>query len=161
MGRLPDNHSENSTYSENGRDDGQTMFKPHLSCCALHRILYPCTESQIAAKEIYRDGVRSSRGHFVKAMGLRWISLIQLTEIPRARRAWALPFLTVWALSTHCHVMQGRWHKTRTNWARQMLCSLRRWMPDRELGEAKPRLGCTASAGGLPTPLPSSHRHHT
>ena len=41
---------------------------------------------RIAAKGVYRDGVRSSHGHFVKAMGLRWISLIWLVEIPWARR---------------------------------------------------------------------------
>jgi len=28
---------------------------------------------QIAAKGIYRDSVRSSHGHFVKASGLRWL----------------------------------------------------------------------------------------
>ncbi len=64
-------------------------------------------------KGIYRDGVRSSRGYFVKAMGLRWVCLMWLTEIPWARRVWALPFLTVWV--------------------RQMLLCLRRWLPDRDL----------------------------
>ena len=37
---------------------------------------------RIAAKGVYRDGVRSSHGHFVKAMGLRWVSLMWLVEIP-------------------------------------------------------------------------------
>ena len=36
---------------------------------------------RIAAKGIYRDPVRSSRGHFVKASGLRWLSLM-LAPIP-------------------------------------------------------------------------------
>jgi len=31
--------------------------------------------ARIAAKGIYRDPVRSSRGHFVKASGLRWLSV--------------------------------------------------------------------------------------
>jgi hypothetical protein len=31
--------------------------------------------AKIAAKGIYRDPVRSSKSHFVKASGLRWISL--------------------------------------------------------------------------------------
>lgn len=35
--------------------------------------------SQIAARGIYRDPVRSSDSHFVKASGLRWISLMLLT----------------------------------------------------------------------------------
>ena len=34
---------------------------------------------QIKAKGIYRDAVRSSGSHFVKASGLRWISLMWLT----------------------------------------------------------------------------------
>ncbi len=33
---------------------------------------------RIAAKGIYRDPVRSSHGHFVKASGLRWLSLMLL-----------------------------------------------------------------------------------
>jgi hypothetical protein len=31
--------------------------------------------AKIAAKGIYRDPVRSSKGHFVKASGLRWVSM--------------------------------------------------------------------------------------
>ena len=41
--------------------------------------------ARIAAKGIYRDGVRSSRGHFVKASGLRWLSLLLLLPIEPAR----------------------------------------------------------------------------
>ena len=37
---------------------------------------------KIAAAGIYRDPVRSSRSHFVKVNGLRWISLMLLTPIP-------------------------------------------------------------------------------
>ncbi|MGI4947009.1 MAG: transposase, partial [Janthinobacterium lividum] len=40
----------------------------------------------IAAKGIYRDPVRSSHGHFVKASGLRWLSLMLLVPIPWAER---------------------------------------------------------------------------
>lgn len=50
--------------------------------------------AQITAKGIYRDPVRSSKGHFVKASGLRWVSLQLLAPIPWAQRVWALPFLT-------------------------------------------------------------------
>ena len=38
---------------------------------------------RIAAKGIYRDPVRSSHGHFVKASGLRWLSLMLLVPIGR------------------------------------------------------------------------------
>ena len=54
---------------------------------------------RITAKGIYRDPVRSSHGHFVKASGLRWLSLMLLAPIPWAGRTWALPFLTALALS--------------------------------------------------------------
>ncbi|WP_342669136.1 hypothetical protein [Belnapia moabensis] len=37
---------------------------------------------RIAAKGIYRDLVRSSHGHFVKASGLRYISLLLLAPVP-------------------------------------------------------------------------------
>ena len=50
---------------------------------------------RIAAKGIYRDPVRSSQGHFVKASGLRWLSLMLLVPVSWADRVWALPFLTV------------------------------------------------------------------
>ncbi len=89
--------------------------------------------SHIPVKGVYRDPVRSSHGHFVKAKGLRWVSLMLLAEVPWAGRVWALPFLTVPAPSRHCHEARGRRHKTITHWARQMLCLLRRWLPDREL----------------------------
>ena len=56
-----------------------------------------------------------------------------LAEVPWARRVWALPFLTVLAPSRHYHEARGRRHKTITDWARQMLCRLHRWLPDREL----------------------------
>lgn len=35
---------------------------------------------RIAARGIYRDPVRSSHGHFVKASGLRWLSFMVLTQ---------------------------------------------------------------------------------
>src|SRR5215218_4980895 len=44
---------------------------------------------RIAAKGIYRDPVRSSHGHFVKASGLRWVCLMLLVPIPWAERVWA------------------------------------------------------------------------
>src|SRR3954463_12133375 len=41
---------------------------------------------KIQARGIYRDPVRSSRSHLVKASGLRWVSLMLLAEIPWAGR---------------------------------------------------------------------------
>jgi hypothetical protein len=42
--------------------------------------------AKIAAKGIYRDPVRSSKGHFVKASGLRWVSLQLLARVPWAQQ---------------------------------------------------------------------------
>lgn len=50
--------------------------------------------ARIKARGIYRDPVRSSHGHFVKASGLRWLSAMALVPLPWAGRVWALPFLT-------------------------------------------------------------------
>src|SRR6476469_7031759 len=52
-----------------------------------------------AAKGIYRDPVRSPKGHFVEAGGPRRLNLMLLAPIPWAGRVWALPFLTVLAPS--------------------------------------------------------------
>jgi hypothetical protein len=89
--------------------------------------------AQIKAKGIYRDPVRSSHSHFVKASGLRWLSLMLLAPIPWAKRVWALPFLTALCPSERYSEQQVRGHKTLTDWARQMLFQVRRWLPDRPL----------------------------
>jgi DDE superfamily endonuclease len=88
---------------------------------------------RITAKGIYRDPVRSSRGHFVKASGLRWLSLMLLAPIPWAGRTWALPFLTALAPSERYCREHGRRHKKLTDWARQMALQARRWLPGREI----------------------------
>jgi hypothetical protein len=88
---------------------------------------------QMAARGIYRDPVRSSRSHFVRTSGLRWLSLMLLAEIPGAGRVWALPFLTVLAPSTRYDQKRQRRHKTLPDWGRQRLLPLRRWLPERSL----------------------------
>jgi hypothetical protein len=88
---------------------------------------------KIKAKGIYRDATRSSKSCFVKASGLRWVSLMLLTPIPWARRTWALPFLTVLAPSERYDKEQGKCHKTLARWAGQMLIQVRRWIPQRPL----------------------------
>ena len=77
--------------------------------------------------------MRSSRSQVVKASGLRWISLMWLGQVPWAGRYWALPFLTVLAPSARYHRQRGRRHKKLTDWARQMILQLRRWLPQRPL----------------------------
>jgi len=88
---------------------------------------------RIAAKDIYRDPVRSSHGHFVKASGLRWLSLMLLAPVPWAGRIWALPFLTALAPSERYCQTRGRRHKKLADWGRQLVLQARRWLPGREL----------------------------
>jgi DDE superfamily endonuclease len=88
---------------------------------------------KIAAKGIYRDPVRSSHGHFVKASALRWVCLTLLAPVPWASRVWALPFLCVLAHSERYATEQGKRHKPITEWAWQLLLLVRRWYPQREI----------------------------
>ena len=114
----------------------------------LIRLIYPADEplvfgidetierrwgEKIAARGIYRDPVRSSHSHFVKASGLRWISLMLLTPIPWAQRIWALPVITAIAPSERYYEARGRKPKTLTERAQQMIKQLRRWVPNRSL----------------------------
>lgn len=89
--------------------------------------------AKIKARGIYRDPVRSSHSHTVKASGLRWLSLMLLVPIPWAQRVWALPFLTVLAPSERYYHGKGRPPKKLTDWARQALLQVRHWLPSRPL----------------------------
>ena len=89
--------------------------------------------AKIAAKGIYRDPVRSSHGHFVKASGLRWLCLMLLAPIPWAGRYWALPFLSVLSPSQRYYQKQGRRPSKLTDRARQMVRLVKRWLPHRSI----------------------------
>ena len=65
---------------------------------------------KISARGIYRDPVRSSKGHFVKTSGLRWLSAQLLVHIPWAGRIMGLPFLTVLAPSKRFYAETLLWH---------------------------------------------------
>jgi hypothetical protein len=88
---------------------------------------------KIAARGISRDPVRSSKEHFVKTSGLRWVSMHLLTPIPWIGRVWALPFFTLLAPSQRYHLARGKRHKKITDWGRQMIRQLRRWLPERSI----------------------------
>jgi DDE superfamily endonuclease len=72
---------------------------------------------KISARGIYRDPVRSSKGHFVKASGLRWLSAMLLVRVPWADRIMALPFLTLFAPSKRFYTGKSRAPKTLLDWA--------------------------------------------
>ena len=88
---------------------------------------------KIAARGIYRDPVRSSHGHFVKTSGLRWLAAMVMVPVPWTRRRWALPFLTILAPSERYNTARGRRHKKLTDWARQAILQMRRWLPKRKI----------------------------
>ena len=88
---------------------------------------------KIDAVGIYRDPVRASRQQFVKTAGLRWLSAMLLAPIPWARRVWALPVLTVLAPSARYARERGLRYKRLTDWTRQVVGQLHRWLPTRRL----------------------------
>jgi len=83
---------------------------------------------KINKRGIYRDPVRSSKSHFVKCSGLRWLSLMLLTSLPWLEKGiyWALPILTVLCPSERFYTKQGKPHKKLTDWAAQIISWLSR-----------------------------------
>jgi hypothetical protein len=112
---------------------------------------------KIAARGIYRDAVRSSASHLVKASGLRWISLMLLTRIPWAQRVWALPVITALAPSERYYQERGRQPKTLTARAQQMIFQLRGWLPHRHIvmvgDNTYAALDLLAACQALPEPV--------
>src|SRR5262250_1657330 len=88
---------------------------------------------QIKAKGIYRDPVRSSHTHVVKASGLRWLACMVLVPLAWADRVWALPFLTALCPSERFYEQRGRHHQPLTARAWQMMRLVVRWLPGREV----------------------------
>ena len=88
---------------------------------------------KIKAKGIYRDPVRSSQSHFVKASGLRWLCSMLLVEVPWAGCVWGLPFLTVLCPSERYYQGKKRRHQRLTDRAWQIIQLIVRWLPDRHL----------------------------
>jgi hypothetical protein len=100
--------------------------------------------AKIKARGIYRDPVRSSRGHFVPrgACAARlWRRIVCVDgqrlalDLGHAARAGLLgrPVLTALAPSERLAHQQGRRHKKLTDWARQLLVLAARWLPERRL----------------------------
>ncbi len=88
---------------------------------------------KISARGIYRDSVRSSKSHFVKTSGLRWISIMLLAHIPWAQRIWALPVLNALAPSERYYQARNRQAKTLTERSKQMIFKLHRWLPEQSI----------------------------
>jgi DDE superfamily endonuclease len=88
---------------------------------------------EISARGIYRDPVRSSKGHFVKTSGLRWLSAQLLVHIPWAGRIMGLPLLTMLAPSKRFYAGKPRSPKTLLDCARQVALQIHRWLPGRRI----------------------------
>ncbi len=88
---------------------------------------------QIKYKGWFRDPVRSTQGFVVRALGIRWVVLAVAVSLPWSQRRWALPFMTVPALSPKTSQALGKFHRTQTQWAVYMIEKVRRWLPDRQL----------------------------
>ena len=86
--------------------------------------------ASIKARGIYRDAVRSSKGHFVKCSGLRWVCVMLLTPISWAQRLWALPFLSILAPSERYNKQRGKKHKKLSDWSLQIAKVINRWFSD-------------------------------
>lgn len=59
--------------------------------------------------------------------------MMLLVPIPWAARVWALPFLTALCPSGRYYESQGKQPKKLTDWGRQMVKQVRRWLPDRHI----------------------------
>ena len=115
------------------------LLKPLLaSQCPSDPLLFVMDETlerrwglKIQAKGLYRDAIRSSKSHFVKCSGLRWICVCMLCPLKWTKRSWALLFLTVLAPSSRYHEQRGKAHKRISDWARQICLLVYRWVGDR------------------------------
>jgi hypothetical protein len=101
--------------------------------CGLDDTIERRRGEQITAKGIYRDPVRSSHAHVVKASGLRWLACMVLAPLAWADRVWALPFLTALCPSERFYAQRGRRHQPLTARAWQMMRLVVRWLPGREI----------------------------
>ena len=142
------------------REPWRASFSPRCSTCSCRRARIGIDDTierrwgaRSKARGIYRDPVRSSHGHFVKASGLRWLSLMVVVPIPWAGRRWALPFLTVLAPSERWSDARGRRHKKLTDWARQAILQAKHWL-------AKRRVIIVADSGFAALDLIAAVRQH-
>lgn len=101
--------------------------------CGLDDTIERRRGQHIKAKGIYRDPVRSSHSHFVKASGLRWLCCMLLVEVSWAGGVWGLPFLSVLCPSERYYGERGRPHQKLTERAAQVIKLVARWLPERVL----------------------------
>ena len=84
---------------------------------------------QIKYKGWFRDPVRSTKRFVVRTLGIRWVVLAILVPVPWSQRRWALPFMSVPALSPKTSQALGKPHRGQIQWAVWMLERVRCWFP--------------------------------
>ena len=89
--------------------------------------------TRIAYKGRFRDAVRSRGPQVVTCEGVQWLVLAVLVPLPWCGRPWALPVLTIPALSPAASARLGRRHRTCIERAGTLARLARRWLPGREL----------------------------
>ncbi len=88
---------------------------------------------KIEYKSWFRDPVRSTGRYLDTVLGIRWVCLCLLVPVPWSPRPWALPFMSVPALSKATSAKLHKRQRTMVEWAALMIGKVRRWQPDREL----------------------------
>lgn len=88
---------------------------------------------RIAYKGRFRDAVRSRGPRVVTSEGVQWLCLMVLVPLPWCRRPWALPVLTIPALSPATSAKLGKRHRTSVERAATLARLARRWLPGRDL----------------------------
>lgn len=88
---------------------------------------------QIKYKGWCRDPVRSTKRFVVRALGIRWLVLAILVPVPWSQRRWALPFMSVPALSPKTSQTLGKAHRSQIQWAVWMMERVRRWLPQQAI----------------------------
>ena len=88
---------------------------------------------QIRYKGWFYDAVRSTAHKVSTSLGIRWMCLAILVPVPWSARPWALPFMTVPALSKQIAAKLNKPERTLVDWAGLMIERVRRWQPDREI----------------------------
>jgi len=87
---------------------------------------------KVYGKACHRDAVRSTHSFTAYRWGHKWVVLSILVKFRFARRPWALPVLVALYRSKEWNREHDRRHKTPAQLARQMLCVLMRWFPERK-----------------------------
>jgi hypothetical protein len=85
--------------------------------------------AKITKRGHYRDNVRSSKEQSVSSSGLRWVTMMLIVQVPWTSRHWALPFLSVLAMTPKVSAQLDKRHKTVPDLAGQMILVVRRWLP--------------------------------